>query len=474
MTIDKTMKRIASIFTCILLAACVTAVDELLPYAELPAVTVATEVTLVASPAHPTAYLTSEPIPAGETVQVIGADESAAWLLVLHDNLLGWMPTFYSRTNVATLTPALVVEPLSDKCTKYLDATFAPDEAWVSNMTGAAFVIGSIYRAQTEMPFDEAALDIEIEGGGAAVESDYVHTPLTSSRAVVLFGFSVASLRKGSRIHFNLANTDDEALSFQAAFFSNECTAEANHLPIGKTKVTVAQQDVSFQTGSSALTQPTPAATPTPAIIRHESGPTSSKPSGTPTPSAAEIAAALNMELVYQNDFEEVIGVEWSKPVRDTAPNKQGFLGQFGNEVVMLSLTDISEHAYIFLVFDLYLIRTWDGIHPQWGPDTWDLNVAGGPTLLHTTFSNSDPLGNVRQSYPDPYPGGNQPARTAAAKNNVLGYKYGEYKLDSVYNLSFDFAHSASTLELNFSASGLQALDDESWGIDNIEIYIRK
>lgn len=469
------MKKIFLIVLCFWLVGCVTTVDESLPYAQLPEITVATAATLVASPSHPTAYLTTDSIPAGEKVQVIGTDESAAWLLVLHDNLLGWMPTFYSRTNVATLNPALVVEPLSDKCTKYLDATFAPDEAWISNMTGAAFVIGSIYRAQTETPFDEAALDIEIEGGGAAVESDYVHTPLTSSSAVVLFGFSVAGLQKGSRIHFNLANADDEALSFQAAFFSNECSEEASHLPIGKTKVAVAQQVASSQAGSSASTQPTPAATPTPAIIRRQSGITASNPRGTPAPSAAEIAAALKMEAIYENNFEAAIENEWSKPVRDVTPNKQGFLGRFGNEVITLRLSDIPEHAYVFLAFDLYIIQSWDGVRTEVGPDVWDLNISGGPTLLHTAFCNGDPLGNVRQSYPDPYPGGNQPARTGAAQNSSLGYKFRvtEYT-DSVYQLTFDFAHSVSTLELNFSASGLQALDDESWGIDNIEIYIRK
>lgn len=412
----KPMAKLITMLFSMVLLACVTSVDQALPYDKLPEITLATAATLVASPAHPAAYLSSESIPAGEKVQVIGADKSAAWLLVRHDNLLGWMPTFYSRTNVATLTPALVIEPLSDKCTKYLDATFAPDEAWISNMTGAAFVIGSIYRAKTETPFDEAALDIEIEGGGAAVKSDYVHTPLTSSSAVVLFGFSVAGLQKGSRIHFNLANADDEALSFQAAFFSNECSEEASHLPIGKTKVAVAQQVASSQAGSSASTQPTSAATPTPAIIRRQSGITASKPSGTPAPSAAEIAAALKMETIYENDFEAAIENEWSKPVRDVTPNKQGFLGRFGNEVITLRLSDIPEHAYVFLAFDLYIVQSWDGVRTDAGPDIWDLNVSGGPTLLHTTFCNGDPLGNVRQSYPDPYPGGNQPARTGAAK----------------------------------------------------------
>lgn len=60
------------------LVACVTSVDQALPYDKLPEITLATAATLVASPAHPAAYLSSESIPAGEKVQVIGADKSAA------------------------------------------------------------------------------------------------------------------------------------------------------------------------------------------------------------------------------------------------------------------------------------------------------------------------------------------------------------------------------------------------------------
>jgi len=269
----KTVKTILiGIVWCVLLAGCVTSVDEALPYDQLPEITVATQFNLVASPSHPTAYLSSDKISAGEKVRVIGTDKNAAWLLVLHDNLLGWMPTFFSATNIATLKPAVVVESLSDKCTKYLGATFAPDEAWISNGSGAVFVIGSIYRAQTEIPFEEAALDIEIEGGGAVAASDYVHTPLTGSSAVVLFGFSVAGLQKDSQIRFTLKNSSNESLSFQAAFFSNDCSEKMDHLPIGKTKVALARQGVVPQDAALAPTQQASASTPTPAIILKESG----------------------------------------------------------------------------------------------------------------------------------------------------------------------------------------------------------
>ena len=43
---------------------------------------------------------------------------------------------------------------------------------------------------------------------------------------------------------------------------------------------------------------------------------------------------------------------------------------------------------------------------------------------------------------------------------------------DSVYNLSFTFPHSDSSLSVSFTYAGLQELSDESWGIDNLRVDI--
>jgi len=107
----KIMTNLLTMLLIMILVACVTAVDQALPYDSLPAITVATEITLIASPSHPTAELPLEPIPAGTTIQLIGTDRDAAWLLVLHKDKVGWMPTVFARTNVATLPSAVVFDP---------------------------------------------------------------------------------------------------------------------------------------------------------------------------------------------------------------------------------------------------------------------------------------------------------------------------------------------------------------------------
>lgn len=264
---------------CVLLAGCITAVDESLPHEQLPEITVATPFNLVASPSHPTAYLSADQIPAGEKVQVIGTDKNAAWLLVLHDNRLGWMPTFYSRSNIGKLKPSVVIEPLSSKCTRYLAATNTFAEAWISPASNSVIVLGSIYRSQPGEQFAEAALTLEIDGNGQATGADYVHLPLTASSAVILFAFAVDNLQKDSRINFALTGPSQEPLSFQAAFFSNDCrdnldtigSGFVNPLPIGETKMTIAQPVPRPTTAVAPPTEQAAPSTPTPIIIPKKS-----------------------------------------------------------------------------------------------------------------------------------------------------------------------------------------------------------
>jgi hypothetical protein len=194
----------------------------------------------------------------------------------------------------------------------------------------------------------------------------------------------------------------------------------------------------------------------------------------------AGVVAQEKGTVVYFNDFEGAVGPEWSNTSTSMTPaGSRQFLGQFWRDV-SLTLDGLPLHTEVTVSFDLFLIRTWDGNNRRWGPDIWDLSVAGGPTLLHTTFSNvARPIftNSNNQAYPDTYPYGNHPPFTGAAETYTLGYKHREERgrevvflpSDSVYQLSFTFLHSDSSVVLNFSGSGLT---DESWGLDNVEVSI--
>ncbi len=175
---------------------------------------------------------------------------------------------------------------------------------------------------------------------------------------------------------------------------------------------------------------------------------------------------------VYMNDFEGPVGAEWSNTSTDTTPvGSRRFLGQFNNETVSLTLTGLPSHTDVTLSFDLFLINSWDGNVDCCfdGPDFWGLDVMGGPTLLYTTFSNLDEA-SFSQSYPENYPPtSSYPAYTGASEVDTLGYTFFG---DSVYSLSFTFPHTDGSIVFNFYGSGLQAIGDESWGLDNVKVEV--
>ena len=181
---------------------------------------------------------------------------------------------------------------------------------------------------------------------------------------------------------------------------------------------------------------------------------------------------ADRIRTVYSNDFEGAVGPEWSNTSTDTTPvGARKFLGRFGNGTVSLALANLPPHTQATVSFDLYIIHSWDGNDSGTaGPDIWDLSVAGGPTLLRTTFCQAPSCS--RQAYPGTYPGGDNPARTGATENNTLGYTFEPEEMDSVYQLGFTFDHSGNSLELKFSGSGLERIENESWGLDNLVIQV--
>ncbi|HYV95995.1 MAG TPA: hypothetical protein VE967_00920 [Gemmatimonadaceae bacterium] len=173
---------------------------------------------------------------------------------------------------------------------------------------------------------------------------------------------------------------------------------------------------------------------------------------------------------VYTQDFSGPVGAEWSNALESQAPAGEKFLGEFSTGATELSLAGLAAHDSITVTFDLYIIRSWDGADANWGTDAFTL-TADGATLLNTTFSNNTWDGS--QNYPAPLGGATNASQTGAFAINALGYTYWDnYPIDATYRLSFTFAHSASTLHLNFAALGLQDITDESWGLDNVVVSI--
>jgi hypothetical protein len=213
---------------------------------------------------------------------------------------------------------------------------------------------------------------------------------------------------------------------------------------------------------------------------------------------------------IYSNNFNGPPGsqyLEWSSSsinyVSATAPPKSGrlpspmvtncaspsgaqrFLGEFGGpsiakrgdpnymrvrveQTISLTLTNLPPHQSLKLSFDLYILKSWDGNSPAYGPDRWRLSVSQGPVLLDASFSNN-PKVNTDGSYQDYPKPGSLPQIGAASKNTLV---YNSFFGDSIYRLEFAFAHSQKAVTINFTSSLFEGkgTEDESWGLDNVEL----
>ncbi|HEY3473237.1 MAG TPA: protein kinase, partial [Anaerolineales bacterium] len=218
--------------------------------------------------------------------------------------------------------------------------------------------------------------------------------------------------------------------------------------------------------GETATPLPSPTTQPPSSTVQPPAPPivtTAVPPTSTHTPTLTQVPPPT----AYANDFEGPVGPEWSRSVPTRAPSGRNFLGQFGNDTVVLSLNTSGPHSSVTLKFHLYVIGSWAGNKSD-PHDVWALEILGGRKLLTTTFCNDDPATDPDcQYFPGPNDGNAQfPPRQGAAENNLLGYADG----DAVYLIEREFEHSASSLVIIFSASGLDVTTNASWGLDNLEV----
>jgi hypothetical protein len=218
--------------------------------------------------------------------------------------------------------------------------------------------------------------------------------------------------------------------------------------------------------------------------------------------------AATNQ--IYFNDFSAPPGAsypEWSSspisyvsratppgagtlpapPVTNTvSPNRtQHFLGLFGgprighpgdagynrtrvDQAIKLTLTNLPPHTELTLSFDLYIVRSWDGNSPAYGPDRFRLSVESGPVLLDTTLSNN-PKTAADGSFQD-YPSPHSPPWIGAAATNTLGYD--NFFHDSSYRVQSSFPHTGGNAAILFSSSLFEGkgITDEAWGLNNVRV----
>lgn len=250
------------------LSGCVSEIDPNLPVDELAKITTGRTFEMIASASDPTSVLPVVELPQGSSVDLLGVDTTGAWMLVFDGYYVGWIPTFASSTPSARLEPPLVIEPLDGACTRYMGATFEPDEPWVSSSEERVIVEGSIYRPDAFPDFVDATLDLSIAGDGNVTAAEYVHVPLTDYSSIVLFAYALDGLDQGSRITFELDDPSDEYTLFQASFYLDKCgtdwsDADARYrsqIPVGEVSLDLPE----FKPTPTPRPRGSPASGPTP------------------------------------------------------------------------------------------------------------------------------------------------------------------------------------------------------------------
>ncbi len=187
--------------------------------------------------------------------------------------------------------------------------------------------------------------------------------------------------------------------------------------------------------------------------------------------SAATASGAVAFS--YTEDFQGAVGasgVAWSTTATETAPAdpNRRFLGRFASADSVTVTIALPPHSMISLSFDFLALSSWDGSHVASYNDRFEVGLDGVP-IFNESFAQAflAPAGRLQTYGPNP----TNPAGTGAVEVNTLGYLWGRRPADTVYRLEFlDLPHTASTVSFTFSGINLQPLNDESWGIDNVDV----
>jgi trimeric autotransporter adhesin len=187
---------------------------------------------------------------------------------------------------------------------------------------------------------------------------------------------------------------------------------------------------------------------------------------------------ASPLTKAYSNNFDGVetfaSGVSGGLSGVVTTESVQGFVadGFAGNflrntatgdpaTATTLTLTNLAAHTAIDISFLLALIDSWDSTDGSGGPDYFNVSV-DGVTVLQLTAANAS--GSIT------YTG----SQLGAVTNYGWSGSWNDIAFDMANESALTVAHTASTatIQLFASGAGWQGGDDESWGIENLQVTL--
>lgn len=173
----------------------------------------------------------------------------------------------------------------------------------------------------------------------------------------------------------------------------------------------------------------------------------------------AESAADPPQAVPYFSDFQAGTTTGWNGAKLSSTSAFTKFLGNYGLSNKKQQSTDlrvkVTKGVSYTVIFDLYLIDTWDGEHAKWGPDRFCVKVDGDVLFLES----------FEHSHLD---AGATYAGTYDVGGSNLGFGGAT---DVIYRgLSVSFVPKGSTAKIVFEGAASEVLNNESWGIDNVRV----
>ncbi len=205
---------------------------------------------------------------------------------------------------------------------------------------------------------------------------------------------------------------------------------------------------------------------------------------------AAGTAHAGNTQVIYQNSFDarSDIGAEWNKNNHTDGP-LGGFLGRFTDEAAILTLNipepdpdpdpdpidppvipidDLpmigelnnarsNDPVWVYsMIFDLNLLDSWDGDSEHEGKDRFFVKI-NNQTVFHEFLTN--------------HRGGADNFRAADIGPYNIGWNHWNDSVFKGIRIDFLVTEDVTDLEFRFRGTADQGIEDESWGLDNVQLF---
>lgn len=202
-----------------------------------------------------------------------------------------------------------------------------------------------------------------------------------------------------------------------------------------------------------------------------------------------ETSGIDELQLVYDQDFEESLDIEWIGGNLFSFQGSQ-VMGPFNKGEFKLLLDSLPKHDVLLLSFDLLIHDSWDGnLEGLGGPDIWEIKVdrfddePPSTAVYQTTFSNGtcDAVRCLYQSYPNQYPHRANPRAgsdlTASLPGRCVNALNGTGT--SLYHMQVEFEHYSPLAVIQFKdylkqTNATSPSCDESWSMDNLKVYTIK